>query len=153
MKTTIDFGSEAATHVVCSTTKSCTAVTPYELEGTVPVTATVGAATSTDPITFTYTKFAPPTVEIVASAKGAKFSKSKLKDRYPAIFTYGNIYLQITNSTTETQTFTGPTGPVTLEAGSSEGYNIPVNESSPYVFVLTTTSPKNTLTVATKQPR
>jgi len=59
----------------------------------------------------------------------------------------------VENATTETQTFTGPTGPVTLAPTLEQGYNIPVNESTPYVFELTTTSPKKTLTVATKTPK
>ena len=60
--------------------------------------------------------------------------------------------MNIENSTTEDQTFTGPSGSVTLEP-VDEGYNFPVNESTPYVFELTTTSSKKILTVATKTPK
>ena len=42
---------------------------------------------------------------------------------------------------------------MTLEAGFDEGYNVPVNESTPYIFELMTTSPSKTLTVATKTPK
>lgn len=152
--TTVSFGGQPATDVACKSTKLCTALTPYGAEGTVPVTVTVGETTSTSPITFTFSTYSPPKVDIVAGKKGAGFSRAKLTDRYPGIFTAGNVYLQISNTTTTSQTFTGPTGSVTLEPGSTEGYNVPVNESSPYVFELTeTTATKKTLTVKTKQPR
>jgi hypothetical protein len=152
--TTIDFGADPASKVVCTSTKSCTAVTPtYFAAEAVNVTATVAASTSTNTVPFTFTTYSPPVVKIVAGKKGPQFSKKKLKDSYPGIFTFGNVYLNIENATTEDQTFTGPSGSVTLEAGFEEGYNVPVNESTPYVFELTTTSPKKTLTVATKTPK
>lgn len=152
--TTIDFGADPASKVVCASTKSCTAVTPaYFGAEAVNVTATVASSTSTNTVPFTFTTYSPPVVKIVAAKKGPQFSKKKLKDRYPGIFAFGNVYLNIENSTTEDQTFTGPTGSVTLEAGLDQGYNFPVNESTPYIFELTTTSPKKMLTVATKTPK
>ncbi len=110
-------------------------------------------STSINTVPFTFTTYSPPVVKIVAAKKGPQFSKKKLRDRYPGIFAFGNVYLNIENSTSEDQTFTGPSGTVTLEAGFDEGYNFPVNESVPYVFELTTTSPKKILTVATKTPK
>jgi hypothetical protein len=152
--TTVTFGAEASSNVECKSSKVCVAQTPFEFEGTVPVTVTVGASSSSGSVTFTYTTYSPPNIEIVSGKKGAGFSKTKLTDRYPAIFTAGNVYLNITNATTTAQAFTGPSGPVTLEPGSTEGYNFPVDESSSYLFELTgSTSPKNKLTVKTKQPR
>ncbi len=153
--TTVSFGAQPATNVACKSSTLCTALSPYGAEGTVPVTVTVGSSTSTSPISFTFTHYSPPTVNIVSTRNGAGFSRLKLLDRYPAIFTAGNIYLQITNTTATTQAFSGPTGPVSLAPGSTEGYNIPVNESSPYLFELTgTPNPaRSTLTVSTKQPR
>jgi IPT/TIG domain len=152
--TKINFGAEPASNVVCTTTKSCTAVTPaYSPAEAVNVTATVESSTSTNTVPFTFTTYSPPVVKIVAAKKGPQFSKKKLRDSYPGVFTFGNVYLNIENSTTEDQTFTGPTGSVTLEPGLEQGYNFPVNESTPYVFELTTTSPKKILTVATKTPK
>ena len=152
--TTVSFGGQPATDVQCTSTKLCSALTPYAAEGTVPVTVTVGATTSTSPVTFTFTTYSPPKVDILAGRKGAGFSRSKLTDRYPGIITAGNVYLQISNETATAQTFTGPTGSVTLEPGSTFGDNFPVDESSPAVFELAETSaPKKTLTVKTKQPR
>lgn len=152
--TTIDFGADPASNVVCASTKSCTAVTPdYFGAEAVNVTATVASSTSTNTVPFAFTVYSPPVVEIVVGMKGPRFSKKKLEDRYPGIFTFGNVYLNIENSTTENQTFTGPTGSVTLEPSLEEGYNLPINESTPYIFELTTTSSSKTLTLATKTPR
>ena len=151
--TTIAFGGEAAKDVVCSTSKSCTAVTPYVAEGTANVTATVAAVTSTNTVPFAFSKFSPPVVDIVAGKKGPRFSKSKIKDSYPAIFTYGNLYLEITNSTTETQTFKFESRTETLEAGLTFGINFPIDEATPKVFELTTANAKKTLTVTSKTPK
>ncbi len=154
-ETTIDFGSEPAKDVVCTSTKSCTAVTPYYFgAGSVNVSATVASTTSTSVVPFTFTEYSPPVVEIVAGKKGPVFSKSKLKDRYPGILDFGNVYLNILNSTSEPQTFKFEGRTETLEAGYEFGDNFPVDEATPKVFELTTTSTrKDTLTVSSKTPR
>jgi IPT/TIG domain len=162
--TTISFGGTAASNVSCSSTTMCTAMTPELGMGVVSVTATVAGNTSTGPnsANFTYGAYAPPEVLIGSCELDHGvitdwcFSQRKLTDRYPAIFTTGNVYLNITNTTNTTQTLNGPTGPVSLEPGDTEGYNVPVQEGSPYLFELTTggTTPRlGTLTVKTKAPR
>jgi len=151
--TTVSIGGEAAKEVVCATSKKCTAMTPEHFgTGAEEVTVTVGAATTVEPVSFTYETYSPPVVSIVAKHSGVRFSKKALTDKYPGIFDPGNVYLQIHNTTAVTQSFEGPTGPISLEPGLYEGYNFPVDEASPVVFTLTA-APNATLTVKTKEPR
>ena len=151
--TVISFGGAAAKNVACTTTRLCTAVTPYSPEGSANVTATVESSTSTNTVPFAFTVYSPPVVSIVAGRKGPKFSRAKLTDRYPGIFTFGNDYIEITNSTTETQTVSGPSGTTALEAGTTLGENFPINEATPRVYELTTSNSKKTLTVTSKTPK
>jgi len=150
--TTVSFGGTAATGVTCESSSRCTAMSPELGVGSVEVTATVEGVSSTGGPLFTYGTYSPPTDEIVPGDAGFKFSKASLTDRYPAIFTPGNIYLNIYNATDETQGINGPTGPVSLPAGDTEGYNLPVRESSPYLFQLYK-YPHKKLTLKTQTPQ
>ncbi len=152
--TTVSFGGEPATSVTCSSPHICTAMTPMLTEGAVPVTVTSYSETSTNTVTFTYQKYAPPVVTITTKNASPVFSKSKLKDRYPGIFTPGNVYLQILNSSSATVMLTGPTGTISLEPGLTAGYNVPIQESTPYIFKIGSgAGKKQTLTLSTKTPK
>lgn len=149
--TIVSFGGTAAEDVICKSTSVCTAMTPELPAGPVEVQASVGELTS-DTKTFTYETYSPPSVEILSSEDGPTFSKRSITDRYPGIFTPGNVYLDIVNSSTEVEDFSGPTGPVSLEPGSVEGYNVPVTPGTPYVFRLAI-FPHRELLLKTKTPR
>jgi hypothetical protein len=73
-KTTVKFGSNAATGVVCTTLKSCTAVVPAGT-GIVPVTVTVGGNTSgqtnADKFTYSTSGGGGPAVTGVSPASGS----------------------------------------------------------------------------------
>lgn len=102
---------------------------------------------------FTFEYHSPPKVEIEEHYAVSLFNPRKIADRYPGIFTPGNVYLQITSKTCKDQPFTGPTGTVTLELGQTDGYNFPVDEVTPYVFELAGTTPsQGTPTVKTRTP-
>ncbi len=149
--TTVSFGGTEATDVSCTSVSLCTMMSPELGVGSVEVTITSGGMTSTNSATFTYETYSPPVVNIESADGGVAFSKGKIKDSYPAIFTPGNIYVNIDNTTAETLSFSGPTGNVTLPAGDDEGYNLPVNESTPYRFQLFR-YPHKKLAVYTKAP-
>jgi hypothetical protein len=151
--TTVLFGSTPATEVSCKSVYVCKAITPELAEGLSEVSVEVAGAKSTS-LPFSFGSYSPPKVEIEEYYAVSLFNPRKITDRYPGIFTPGNVYLQITNKTYKDQTFTGPTGTVTLESGQTEGYNFPIDEATPYVFELAGTTPsKGTLTVKTRTPR
>lgn len=153
-ETTVSFGGTAATSVSCSSSTECTATTPFLPEGPVEVTVTVNGVTSAAK-TFTLTTYAPPLVKIVANKSGTvtKFNRSVVKDHYPAIFTPGNIYLQIENTTAVTQTIQSPSfADQTVEPGSTAGYNFPFNEVNPITYFTILGAPY-TLTVVGEPPR
>jgi hypothetical protein len=151
--TTVSFGGTPAEDVNCKSSRVCTVVTPFIADGPVEVTVTVGEVTS-NPLEFLSEVYRPPLVSIEPVRGSFEFAETRLTDRYAAIFTPGNVYLQIKNSTLTSQTITGPTGPVTLEPGEIEGYNVPVQEATPYEFTLEGAAKpaKGKLTVKTKAP-
>lgn len=152
--TEVTFAGQAALSVTCSSSTVCVATTPTDIaEGSVPVIVSSGGSVSA-PQMFDFTAYSPPTVDILTSMKGAaQFKKRKLKDFYPAIFDAGNIYLNITNTTSSTVTVTGnfALGSFELPAGENEGLNIPA-QSTPYTFTITgSSSPRATLTVQSEK--
>ncbi len=152
--TTVSFGGEPALSVSCESTKVCTAMTPELIAGPVEVTATSNGMTSTTPITFTYETYSPPLVKIIPKPSAPVFSKTKLLDRYAGIFDPGNVYLQIENTLFDAATVKGPTGLIKILSGETAGYNLPVNESTPYVFTIAYAfANRQTLTVSTETPR
>lgn len=155
-ETTVSFGPEPAMSVSCASSTACTAMTPDDLpEGPVEVNVTSNGMTSVTPVTFTYETYSPPSDPIILASNGtADFTKKKFVDSYPGIFDPGNIYLQIPNTTGETVTLHGPTGTLTLYAGESAGYNLPVDEATPYPFQIRSgVFKKEHLTLKTKTPR
>jgi uncharacterized protein (TIGR03437 family) len=149
--TTVSFGGTAALSVACSSSTLCVVTTPDLPPGPVDVTVTSGASTSA-PQTFTATEYDPPIVAIKSKRSGPSFRKTHLTDAYPGIFDTGNVYLNIENVTTSSQTVTdnvpGP-GTFTLEPGDTQGFNMPA-ALGPYTFtVVGSASPKATLTVTT----
>lgn len=156
-ETTVDFGTEPATSVSCTSTKACTAMTPDNIaEGPVDVTVTSNGMTSSATVTFDYETYSPPTDPVISGgAVGFPlFTKAKLTDRYPGIFDPGNIYIQIPNDTEETLKMNGPEGLFTLEPGQTEGLNLPVREATPYVFrVDSGADNREFLTLKTKTPK
>jgi hypothetical protein len=155
-ETLVDFGSEAAASVSCTSSTACTAMTPELPEGTVDVSVTSNGMTSTATVTFDYETYSPPTDPVISdgSLGFPVFTKANLKDRYAGIFDPGNIYLQIPNDTEEVLRMNGPEGLFTLNPGESEGFNLPVRESTPYVFrVDSGADNKEFLTLNTKTPK
>lgn len=153
-QTTISFGGSAASSVSCASSKVCTAMSPELPQGSVEVSVTSNGMTSATPVTFTNETYSPPVVQIISRRGAPAFSKAKLRDRYAGIFDPGNIYLQIENTSGATTSITGPTGTIELNSGETAGYNMPVDESSPYTFKVGSGSGmKQTLTVKTKTPK
>jgi hypothetical protein len=153
-ETMVFFGGEPALSVSCESSKVCTAMTPELIAGPVEVTVTSNGMTSTTPAIFTYETYSPPLVKIVPTKFAPVFSRIKLVDRYAGIFDPGNVYLQIENTLFDAATVDGPTGLVKLLSGETEGYNLPVDESTPYVFTIGYAfANRETLTVSTETPR
>ncbi len=153
-ETTVSFDGEPALSVSCESSKRCTAMTPELPAGPVEVTVTSNGMTSSTPATFTYETYSPPLVKIISTKLAPVFSKTKLRDRYAGIFDPGNIYLQIENTLVAPVTLNGPTGLIKLAHGETAGYNLPVDESAPYVFKIAYAfTNKQTLTVSTETPR
>ncbi len=153
-ETMVSFGGVAALSVSCESSKVCIAMTPELPAGPAEVTVTSNGMTSSTPVTFTYETYSPPLVKIIPKKLAPVFSKTKLLDRYAGIFDPGNIYLQIENTLVAPATVNGPTGLVKLQHAETEGYNLPVDESAPYVFTIAYAfANRQTLTVATKTPR
>jgi hypothetical protein len=73
---TVTFGTAAATNIVCPSATSCNAVSPAGVPGTVHVTVTVPAGTTTQSSNssaadqFTYTSVSSPTVSSVSPSTG-----------------------------------------------------------------------------------
>lgn len=68
--TTVKFGTKAGSHVSCSSTTTCTAVSPSGTAGTVDVTATTAAGTSATSSADQFTYLGAPTVTAISPASG-----------------------------------------------------------------------------------
>lgn len=154
--TQVYFGTEPATSVSCSSSTTCTAMTPELGEGAVDVSVTSNGMTSTETVTFSYETYSPPTDPVISGGVLGFpiFTKPNLRDSYAGIFDPGNIYIQIPNDSTEILNMNGPLGLFKLEPGQSEGFNLPVREATPYVFrVDSGANNREFLTLKTRTPK
>jgi subtilase family serine protease len=79
--TTVDFGTTAALAVSCSSTTSCTAISPSEPAGTVNVTVNIGTGTSTTAAADQFSYVAAPTITKMTPTSGPAKGGTKVTIR------------------------------------------------------------------------